>query len=51
MSRFGWIYNSQLIRNHYGIGLEEVFELSTLEAVNALSYVKAKASFDREQNG
>jgi hypothetical protein len=49
MQRYGWIYQATIIAEHERINLEEAFELPTIQALNDLSYIKAKNSFDREQ--
>ena len=49
MERFGWIYQSTLIADHLRIKLNDVYEISTIEALNSLSYIVAKNNFDLEQ--
>jgi hypothetical protein len=49
MQRYGWIYQATIIAEHERINLADVFELPTIQALNDLSYIKAKNSFDREQ--
>jgi len=49
MERFGWIYQSTLIAEHLRIKLNKVYEISTIEALNCLSYIVAKNNFDLEQ--
>jgi hypothetical protein len=49
MRKYGWIYQATIIAEHEKIKLAEVYELPTLQALNDLSYLKSKNSFDREQ--
>lgn len=49
MRRFGWIYQATIIADHERIKLSEVYELTTLQALNNLSYLKSKNAFDSEQ--
>ena len=49
MRTYGWIYQAQLVSKHEGIRLEEVYDLTTLQFLNDLSYIKSKASYDAEQ--
>jgi hypothetical protein len=49
MRSYGWIYQSKLIADFEGLKINEVYDLETLQCLNTLAYLKAKASFDREQ--
>lgn len=49
MRQYGWIYQSKLIAEFEGIKINEVYDLETLQCLNTLAYLKAKASFDKEQ--
>jgi hypothetical protein len=49
MRRYGWIYQATLIADHERIKLSEVYELSTIQALNDLAYLKSKSAHDREQ--
>jgi hypothetical protein len=49
MQRFGWTYQATIIAEHERIKLEEVYGLSTIQCLNALSYLKAKNAFDKDQ--
>jgi hypothetical protein len=48
MQYFGWHYSAKLIADHENIRVEQVYDRSTIEALNTLSYLKAKADYDRE---
>lgn len=48
IKRFGWIHNATQIAEHERITLEAAWNLKTIEAVNALSYIKAKNSFEKQ---
>lgn len=49
MQRYGWIYQATLIAEHERITLQEVYEMPTIQALNDLSYLKAKNAFDADQ--
>ncbi len=49
MRRYGWIYQATLIAEHEKIKLDEVYNLSTIQALNDLAYLKSKTAHDREQ--
>jgi hypothetical protein len=49
MQNYGWIYQATLIAEHEKIKLEEAYELSTIQALNDLSYIKSKNAHDIEQ--
>ena len=48
MQYFGWHYSAKLIADHENIRVEEVYDRLTIEALNTLSYLKAKTDYDRE---
>ncbi len=49
MRQFGWIYQATLVAEHERIKLEEVYQMMTIQFLNALSYLKAKAEHEKEQ--
>lgn len=49
MRNYGWIYQAKLVAEHEGIRLEKVYDLSTIQFLNDLAYIKAKNEYDREQ--
>jgi hypothetical protein len=49
MQQFGWIYNCKQIADFEGISVEEAWNIPTMRALNTLTYLKAKAEFDRDQ--
>jgi hypothetical protein len=49
MQRYGWIYQATLIAQHERITLEQVYDMPTIQALNDLSYLKAKNAFDSDQ--
>jgi hypothetical protein len=50
MRQYGWIYQAKLVADHEKISLEQSFELSTINFLNDLSYIKGKAEYDKEQS-
>jgi hypothetical protein len=49
MQYFGWQYSTKLIADYENCKVGEAYELSTIECLNILSYLKAKTDFDNEQ--
>jgi hypothetical protein len=49
MQRFGWIYQASIVAEHEKIKLEDVYDLMTIQFLNDLSYLKAKAEHDKAQ--
>jgi hypothetical protein len=49
MQRFGWIYQASIVAEHEKIKLEDVYNIMTIQFLNDLSYLKAKAENDKEQ--
>ena len=47
--RWGWVYNAELIKEFEGIKLDEVWNLSIIQALNGLAYLKDKARNEKEQ--
>jgi hypothetical protein len=47
---YGWHYTCYLVAAQENIGIKEVFEMNTIEFLNAMAYMKAKNSYDREQS-
>ena len=46
---FGWQYSTKLIADYENCTVTEAYEMSTIECLNALSYLKAKTDYDNEQ--
>ena len=46
---YGWIFNAEKVAEHQRIKLNEVWELSYVEFLNSLVYIKAKNEFEREE--
>jgi len=46
---YGWHYTCYLVAAQENIAVKEVFEMKTIEFLNAMAYMKAKNSYDREQ--
>lgn len=49
MHYFGWQYSTKLIADYENIKVSEAYELSTIECLNVLSYLKSKSDYDNEQ--
>jgi len=49
MSIYGWHYSAKLIAEFENIRFKEVFEMSTIEFLNTMAYLKAKNNYDNEQ--
>ena len=50
MRDFGWQYCAKSVADHENIKVDESYELSTIQFLNTLSYLKAKADYDKEQH-
>ena len=46
---YGWHYTCYLVAAQENIGIKEVFEMKTIEFLNAMAYMKAKNSYEREE--
>jgi hypothetical protein len=46
---YGWIYNATKVAAHQRIELDKVWQLSYVEFLNALSYLKALNQLEAEQ--
>jgi hypothetical protein len=49
MKNFGWIYQASLVSEFEKIKLEDVYQLSTIQFLNDLSYLSAKSNHEAEQ--
>ena len=49
MQYFGWQYSTKLVAEYENCTVTEAYELSTIECLNILSYLKAKSDYDKEQ--
>jgi hypothetical protein len=50
MRDFGWQYCTKSVADHENITVDESYELTTIQFLNTLSYLKAKADYDKEQH-
>jgi hypothetical protein len=46
---YGWIYSATIVAEHERITLEQAFDLPVRQALNDLSYLKAKRNYDESQ--
>ena len=46
---YGWIYSATQVAEHERITLEQAFDLPVRQALNDLSYLKAKRQYDEQQ--
>jgi len=46
---YGWIFSATEVAKHEGITLEQAYNLPVRQALNDLSFLKAKANYDKEQ--
>jgi len=46
---YGWHYTCYLVAAQENIAVKKVFEMKTIEFLNAMAYMKGKNSYDREQ--
>jgi hypothetical protein len=50
MRDFGWQYCAKSVADYENISVNQSYELTTLHFLNTLSYLKAKADYDKEQH-
>lgn len=50
VEQYGWIYSATEVAQHEGIKLEEAFDLPVIQALNDLSYLKAKQQYDKHMS-
>ena len=50
MRDFGWQYCTKSVADHENITVDQSYELTTIQFLNTLSYLKAKADYDKEQH-
>jgi hypothetical protein len=50
MQHFGWQYCAKSVADHENITVDQSYELTTIQFLNTLSYLKAKADYDKEQH-
>jgi hypothetical protein len=50
MQHFGWQYCAKSVADHENITVDQSYELATIQFLNTLSYLKAKADYDKEQH-
>jgi len=48
-SRWGWVYNAEILRDFFGIPLKSVWELNVIEALNGLAYLKDKSINEKSE--
>jgi hypothetical protein len=49
MRDFGWQYSTKIVADHENIKVDDAYELIIIQYLNTLSYLKAKADYDKEQ--
>ena len=49
MHYFGWQYSAKLVAEYENCTVTQGYEMSTIECLNILSYLKSKTDFDNEQ--
>jgi hypothetical protein len=47
MQRYGWHYTTERVADYLRIPMTEAWEVPTLEYLNAVAYLKAKAEFEK----
>jgi hypothetical protein len=48
-SNWGWIYNAKEVADFEAISLDKVYDLSVIQFLNDLSYLKSKKQLDEHQ--
>jgi len=47
IERYGWLYSAKQVADYEGIPLDKAYDLPVIQALNDLSYLKAKQNFDK----
>jgi hypothetical protein len=47
LDQYGWFFSAKQVADHEGITLEAAYELPVMQVLNDLSYLKAKAQYDK----
>ena len=47
IERYGWLFSAKQVADYEGIPLDKVYDLPVIQALNDLSYLKAKQNFDK----
>jgi hypothetical protein len=47
IDRYGWLYSAKQIADYEAIPLDKVYDLPVIQALNDLSYLKAKQAYDK----
>ena len=47
VEKYGWLFSAKQVADYEGIPLDKVYDLPVIQALNDLSYLKAKQNFDK----
>lgn len=47
IDRYGWLFSAKQVADYEGIPLDKAYDLPVIQALNDLSYLKAKQDFDK----
>ena len=47
IEQYGWLFSAKQVADYEGIPLDKVYDLPIIQALNDLSYLKAKQAFDK----
>lgn len=50
IEQYGWLYSAKQVADYEGIPLDKAYDLPVIQALNDLSYLKAKQVFDKYLN-
>lgn len=50
MAHFGWHFTAKQIADFENTTVSQAWDMPTIEALNIMSYLKAKSAYDREAN-
>lgn len=48
--RYGWMYSTKEVADYEGIKLNDAYDINIIQALNAMSYLKSKASYEKWQS-
>lgn len=48
--RYGWMFSTKEVADYEGVKLNDAYEINIIQALNAMSYLKSKASYEKWQS-
>lgn len=48
--RYGWMFSAKEVADYEGVKLNDAYEINIIQALNTMSYLKSKASYEKWQS-